>query len=54
MVTLKVGIVTFHPGTNTVTNRDSKDQEYSPGHPCYKAPEPGSNFLVRINGPMLR
>jgi hypothetical protein len=37
---VKVGTVTFHAGSNTVTSsygREFKGQEYSPGHPYYKA-----------------
>jgi hypothetical protein len=45
VVTRKVGIVTLHAGTNTVTGsygRESKDQVYSPGHPHYTASVPGT------------
>ena len=55
-MTLKVGIVAFHAGTNTATSsyrRRSKGKEYSPGHPCYKAGIPGTDFLVKINRPLL-
>ena len=45
--------VTLRAGTNTVTassyGRESKDPEYGPGHPYYRAPVPGTNFLVKIN-----
>jgi len=47
------GTVTLRADTNTVTassyGRDSKDPEYGPGHPYYKATVPGTNFPVKIN-----